>query len=296
MILALLAIAAAQAPAMPSSPDPAPPTTDGVTPPRVPDEIVARFAACTDLVRSDPERAVEVASAWRVDGGGIYARQCLGLAYVALERWAPAATAFEQAARDAQAAGDVRRGDFWVQSGNAWLAGGEPTRAVQAFDEALAAPGLSNALKGEVHLDRARALVALNNPAGARDDLNEGLRLVPEDPFAWYLSAALARRQGDAARARTDIARARELAPDNPDIMLLAGTLAGEGGDMAEAERLYRRVAEGAPNTDAGRAAQASLATARETETPAAAPAQPPAPQPARPAPQPAPTPQSQLR
>jgi tetratricopeptide (TPR) repeat protein len=309
VILALLALAAAQAPAMPSSPDPmpaprpapaestAPQSADGTSPPRVPDEIVARFAACTDLIRSTPERAVEVASAWRVDGGGIYARQCLGLAYVALERWAPAATAFEQAARDAAAAGDVRRGDFWVQSGNAWLAGGEPTRAVQAFDEALAAPGLSNALKGEVHLDRARALVALNNPAGARDDLDEGLRLVPEDPFAWYLSAALARRQGDAARARTDLARARQLAPDNPDILLLAGTLAGEGGDMAEAERLYRRVAEGAPDTDAGRAAQASLATGAEAGTAAAAPGQPPAPQPApRSVPQPPPAPRPQLR
>jgi tetratricopeptide (TPR) repeat protein len=305
VILALFALVAAQAPAMPSSPDPMPaPRPDAAPPvasspvPGTPrartadDATVARYSNCTNLVRDNPEQAIEVASAWRVDGGGIYARQCLGLAYVALERWAPAATAFEQAARDAEAAGDTRQSDFWAQSGNAWLASGDGTRAIQALDAALAGPDVTDALKGEVHLDRARALVALNNPAGARDDLNEGLRLVPEDPFAWYLSAALARRQGDGTRARTDIARARELAPDNPDILLLAGTLAGEGGDMAEAERLYRRVAEGAPNTDAGRAARASLATGTET----AAPAQPPAPQPAQPTPQPAPTPQPQLR
>lgn len=301
MILPLLALAL-QAPAMPSTPDPMPPPRPEAAPPAAPTQIpgtpqmrtaddatVARYSNCTNLVRDNPERAIEVASAWRVDGGGIYARQCLGLAYVALERWAPAATAFEQAARDAEAAGDARRSDFWVQSGNAWLAGGDGTRAIQAFDAALAGPDVTDELKGEAHLDRARALVALGNPAGARDDLDEALRLVPEDPFAWYLSAALARRQDDQPRARTDIARALQLAPDNPDIVLLAGTLAGAAGNMAEAERLYRRVAEGAPNTDAGRAARESLATLREVETDAAAaqaqPAPPPAPPPGDPQP-----------
>ena len=269
MILAFLALAAAQtaAPAAAAQPH------------------EARYQACIALVGSDVERAIEAANAWRVEGGGIFARQCLGLAYVALERWAPAATVYEQAARDAEAAQDPRRADFWVQSGNAWLAAAEPTRAVQAFDAALATPHLTDALRGEVHLDRARALVALANPAGARIDLDRALQLVPADPFAWYLSAALARRENDLARAGTDIARALELAPDNPDIGLLAGTVAGLAGDMEEAERLYRRVAEGAPNSEAGRAARESLATLREVEVPA-----PPA---APTAQAPAPTPQS---
>ncbi len=250
----------------------------GAAPANEDTEALERYAACADLVQSNPERAIEMASAWRVEGGGLHARQCLGLAYVALERWAPAATVYEQAARDAEAANDPRIADFHVKAGNAWLAAGEPTRAVQALDAALAAPRLSDELRGEVHLDRARALVALGNAAGARTDLNEGLRLVPSDPFAWYLSAALARRQGDAARARTDIARALEMAADNPDITLLAGTIAGEAGDMTEAERLYLRVAEGAPETEAGRAARASLETLREVEVDAPRPA--PEPQP----------------
>lgn len=295
MILALLAFAAAQPPAMPSSPDPMPerrPAPEAPATPAAPpnvrtadDATVARYSNCTNQVRDNPERAIEVASAWRVDGGGIYARQCLGLAYAALERWAPAATAFEQAAEDAAAANDARQADFRVQAGNAWLAGGDPTRAIQAFDAALASAGQTDALKGEARLDRARALVALGNPAGAREDLDEALRLVPEDPMAWYLSAALARRQNDASRARIDSARAMQLAPDNPDIVLLAGTLAGEAGNMEEAERLYRRVAEGAPDTDAGRAARDSLATLREVETDAPAAPGTPAPQPESPQP-----------
>ena len=269
MIPILLALAAVQSPTAPA------------------DEAAAqtRYRSCTELVRSNAERAVETANAWRVEGGGLYARQCLGLAYVALGRWAPAATVYEQAAREAETAQDPRRADFWVQAGNAWIAAGEATRAVMALDAALATTNLTNELRGEAHLDRARALVSLGNVTGAREDLNRALQLVAADPFAWYLSAALARRQNDLARAQADIARAMRLAPDNPDIGLLAGTLAGQTGNMAEAERLYRRVAESAPDTEAGRAARASLATPT-AQPPAPAAARPPATQPANPPPQ----------
>ena len=273
MIPILLALAAAQAP---------------IGPPDATAE--ARYRSCVEQVRSAPAAAVETANAWRVQGGGVDARQCLGLAYAALGRWAPAATVFEQAAADAAATSDPRRADLLVQAGNAWIAGGEATRAVQAFDSALAVPQLTDELRGEVHLDRARALVSLGNAAGARHDLDRALQLVAADPMAWYLSAALARRENNLARAQTDIARAMQLAPGNPDVTLLAGTIAGLAGNMAEAQRLYRQVAQSAPDSEAGRAAQASLdaagaGTAATVPPPAATP-QPPAQPPAAPQPQ----------
>ena len=261
MILSLLALAAVQT--SPAPPDPG---------------VEARLRSCTALVRTAPQQAADTANAWLAERGGLPARQCLGLAYVALQQWPAAATAYATAAREAESAGDASRADFWVQAGNAWLAAGEAPRALQALDAALATPNLTQELRGEAHLDRARVQVALGQAGLARTDLDRALQLVPADPFAWYLSAALARRQNDAARARADSARARQLAPDNPDILLLAGTIAGEAGDMAEAERLYRQVATGAPDSDAGRQALASLATLREVEVPA--PAAPPVPQP----------------
>jgi tetratricopeptide (TPR) repeat protein len=267
MILAaasLALLAQAQQP-----PSPAPETDEG------------RAARCQASIARSPEAALAEANRWRAAGGGLHARQCIGLAYVQLGQWTSAASTFEQAAQEAERAGEARGVDFWVQSGNAWLAGGDAARAITAFDNALAGQQLSPALRGEVRLDRARALVAQNNLAAAREDLDRALALVEADPMAWYLSAALARQQGDLARARTDIARARQLARDNPDIALLAGTIAGQAGDMAEAERIYRQVAEAAPNTDAGRAAQRSLATIREIEV--AAPTSPPAPPPPAP-------------
>ena len=264
MSLGLIALAALvqDVPASPPAPAPQSDSAEAVD--------QARFAQCSGMIRVDAARAVEMANAWRLAGGGLYARQCLGLAYVAQQRWAEAAAVYEEAARDADIVRDDRRADLWVQAGNAWLAGGEPTRAILALDAALATGDVSEELRGEVHIDRARARVALDNPAGARTDLDRALQLVPADPFGWYHSAALARRQGDLARARADIGRAMELAPDNPDVALLGGTIAGEAGDMAEAERLYRAVTEGAPDTDAGRAARESLATLREVEVPEA--------------------------
>ncbi len=256
MIPILLALAAAQTAA---APPPAAATSE--TP------AEARYRTCAALVRTEPQRAVDSASAWQRTGGGFLARQCLGLAYVQLEMWASAATAFEQAAQEAGA--DARRPDLLVQAGNAWLAVDEAGNAIRAFDAALTDTQLTDPMRGEIHLDRARARLALDEAAAARADVDQALQLVPLDAFAWYMSAALARRENNLARAGTDIARAMQLAPDNPDIMLLAGTLAGLAGNMADAERLYRRVSESAPATEAGRAAAASLATLREVEVPA---------------------------
>ena len=216
--------------------------------------------ACAALVKAAPEQAIVMAGDWRLKGGGVKARICLGLAFAKLERWAPAATAFEQAAMEAEAANDAGRADFWAQSGNSWIAAGEAAKARKAFDAALAIPSLTGELRGEVHLDRARAAVAAADLASARADIDDGLKLVPGDPFAWYLSSALALREERVARAKEDVAKAVSLAPDNADILLQAGTVAGVTGEVVAAQSFYERAARLAPDSPAGKAAQAALA------------------------------------
>ena len=222
--------------------------------------------ACAALAREQPAKAVEAANQWRLAGGGTAARQCLGLAYSKLERWAPAATAFEQAALDAETAGDAGRADFWVQSGNAWLAAGDAGKARKALDAALATPGQADELRGEAHLDRARAAVALGDLASARADIDQGLKLVPGDAFGWYLSSALALREDNVVRAKADIAKALELAPAEADLLLHAGTVAGVAGDVEGARSFYEKAARAAPASPAGKAAQAALAANAATE------------------------------
>ena len=273
------------------------------TPPARPLPTIAqhdadRLRTCVGLARSEPARAQASAQAWLEEQGAnrLAARRCLGLAFAAQEQWAAAATVYEQAAQDAEAASDPGRAGFRAQAGNAWLAAGEAPRALVALDAALATPGLDRQQSGEALLDRARVQVALGRADRARADLDSALQIVPAESFAWYLSAALARRSNDAARAANDIARARQLAPDDPDILLLAGTIVGQAGNMDEAYRLYRRVVELAPESEAGRQAAGSLATLREIEVDAPATAAAPGTPQATPAPAPVqtPTPQPQ--
>lgn len=219
-----------------------------------------RYKACAALVRTAPERAAQQAESWLRGGGGILAGQCLGLARSALQRWPEAAQAFQAAAREADAKQDRGRADLWVQAGNSWLAAGDAANARAAFNAALAANLLSAELKGEVHLDRARAGIHLNDPAGARVDIDKGLELVPGDPFAWYLSAALARRENNLPKAREHIAKAVSLAPDDAAIALEAGNIAGVSGEPEAAKALYARAARLGPDTEAGRSARAALA------------------------------------
>lgn len=247
-LLLALAVQAAAPPAPPAA---------AANPPQS-DE--AQFRTCTTLARSSPDQAVAAANEWLVRGGGMFARQCLGLAYSGLGRWASAATAFEQLAREAETTQDPRRADFWVQAGNAHLAGGKAAEARAAFNAALATTALGNELRGEVHLDRARAAVALNDLASARADIDQGVKLVPGDAFGWYLSSALALKEGSLARAQDDIARALGLAPDDPDLLVHAGNLAGISGEHAAAEGLFMKAIRLAPGSAVAKAAEAALA------------------------------------
>jgi tetratricopeptide (TPR) repeat protein len=219
-----------------------------------------RYRDCLALARTAPERAAGQAQAWLGSGGGLMAAQCLGLALSAQEKWPEAAAAFEAAASEAEARQDRRRGDLWVEAGNARLAAGDAASARKAFESALAAKTLIPQLEGEVYLDLGRAAVALGDPAAARTQIDKGLALVPKDPFGWYLSAALARKQNDLALARDHIARAVALAPDDSGILLEAGNIAGLSGERDAALGLYARAARAAPGSEAAKAAQAAIA------------------------------------
>lgn len=219
----------------------------------------ARGRKCAALAEKNPSAAIDEARAWGIAGGGMAARQCLGIAQSALEQWPAAAATFEGAAKDAQIAMDPMAVILWMQAGNAALAGDEPARARIAFDRALALPGLSDEMKGEVHLDRARAGVAVNDLPGAKADLAEATRLVPRDALGWLLSANLARRMKDIPLAFSAIRQAAALSPDDPAVSYEAGNVAAAAGNMDDAKAAWTRAAQMAPNSSAGQAAALAL-------------------------------------
>ena len=243
--------------------------------PTAPQSDDDKFRACLTLVDKDPEAAIAMAGQWRVSGSLIMARQCLGMAYAATQRWAAAMTAFEQSAQAAQANQDVRAAGLWVQAGNAALAATDAVKARGYFDAALILGTLKGAEAGEARLDRARALVATGDLSRARTDLDAALSLVPEDPLAWLLSAALARRMGDLSRAEKDIAEAAKRAPDDASVALEAGNIAAMGGKVEAAKTAWQAAQRLQPNGPQGQAAARALAQFTPPPTPDAAPPKP---------------------
>ena len=215
--------------------------------------------SCADEIKADPAAAVAKADAWRIAGGGALARQCAALAYAAQDRWADAAAAFEAAAKEAASAKEAATANLWIQAGNARLAAGQGREAIAAIDAGLVTGMLSGPAKGEARLDRARANVAVGDMAAARIDLDEALKLVPQDPLAWLLSASLARRMGVIERAQVDIAEAAKLSPDDASVALEAGRIALAAGAPGAARIAFEGAIKTQPDSDAGKAAKAEL-------------------------------------
>lgn len=227
----------------------------------VPEKFAKPFQACLDHAVDAPDQAVAFAQKWRIEGGSFYARHCMGFAYARAERWAPAMVAFEQAAEEAERGGEMAQSArLWAQAGNAALASGDAAKARVSFDAALARGIPAGLEKGEVHLDRARALVALNDAKGARESLDVALDQAAQDPLAWLLSATLARRSGEMKLAQAHIARAVQLSPDDASVALEEGNIAilTDHADVARAA--WQRAVKLAPDTSAGKAAADNLA------------------------------------
>lgn len=226
----------------------------------LPPEVAKTLQSCIDTAIDTPDSGIAFAKKW--SDGGYSADQCLGFALARKEDWVATVTAFERAAESAQKAGaQADSARLWAQAGNAALAGAMAAKARAAFDRALADDGLpQGAARGEAHLDRARALVALGDSAGARVDLDHALDAVPQDPLAWLLSATLARRMDDFPRATKDIAEAKRQAPDDASVALEAGKIAVLSGDDAGARTEWNRVLTLAPSGDQAVEAREMLA------------------------------------
>lgn len=260
--------AAAQAQVQVQAAAATPARADGRIP--VPEKFAAPFQACLDEANQSTDKGVAFAEKWRIEGGSFYARNCMGYAYARGERWAPAIVAFEQGADEAERGGEpVQGARLWAQAGNAALAGGDPAKARDDFDAALAR-GIPDGLeKGEVHLDRARALVALGDRAGARHSFDVALEQAPQDPLAWLLSATLARRAGEMLLAQAHIARAVKLSPDDASVALEEGNIAILTDHEDIARSAWERAVRLAAASPAGKAAADNLSRLPASPAPA---------------------------
>ncbi len=222
-------------------------------------DVQTRLAQCLSLAGTDAAAAEAQAARWRLSGGSYFARQCPGVAYANQQRWDAAATAFEDAAREAEMAKDAHSSDLWAQAGNAWLAAGNPSKSHADLNAARSSGTLLGTALGEAYLDRARALVAEGALDDARGDLDRATANVPDDPLGWLLSATLARRMNDPKLAKAHIDEALRRSPDDASVQLEAGNVAVVTGDEASARAAWQRTIELAPGSPQANAARAAL-------------------------------------
>ena len=218
-------------------------------------EAARQYAACTELVASDPDAAFDRALEWRYDNGGPPAWHCAGLALVALGFHAEAGEVFERMARDMPLGRDALRAEVLGQAGQAWLRGGEPGRA-----HAVLSAGLElDPNNAELLIDRAQALAARGGYWEAVDDLDRAIARDPGRSDAYAFRAAAYRYIGSLELAADDIARALNLDPDDPAFLLERGNIRRLGGDDAGARADWLRVLTEAPATPAAQSAQVNL-------------------------------------
>lgn len=182
---------------------------------------------------------------------------CRAVRAIAEDKRDEAAQAFEQAAQ-ALTPSDPQVPMLYAAAGNSWIESGQPGRAALDLDKALAGT-LSPPQRGQALLDRARAAEAQDDFATARAKVTEASKLVAEDPFLWFFSAALAIRENDVAAAKSSIGRALVLAPADPVILFEAGHVAQLAGDDVGARDYWTRAAARDPNGPTGKAARDAL-------------------------------------
>lgn len=222
----------------------------------------AKLAACLATVPSSRANAIESATSWLAQATGLeraHAGHCLGVAQAESGDWRAAAASFAAARENVPVVNASYRARLGALGGNAALAAGDAAKALTLLDAARGETAKSGPLAGDIAVDRARALVALDRLSEAGLALGEARAANPGDPQVWLFSATLARRQVDLASAQAQIERAATLAPRDPSIGLEAGVIAALGGNNAAARLSFESVVALAPDSEQAIQAKAYL-------------------------------------
>src|SRR3569623_59444 len=128
----------------------------------------------------------------------------------------------------------------WLLKGEYHRARGEPERAIEAYEQAIALEPEN--ING--HLGRAMMLIAVRKYSEADKSINAVLQRVPKHPLAQYLKGLAAFQQNQMAAAKDALQQVVAVAPNYmPTYLLLGAIQYGEGEYESAAESLKRYVA-----------------------------------------------------
>lgn len=213
-----------------------------------------RLANCVALTEIDPAAARSDARRWFDTAdlvGKSDAAHCLGMAEVQLGEWDDAIASFTKGRDLAMPGAYKSRAQLGAMAGNAQMAQGQAATALATLELAWgdADRAGNELLKGEIALDRARALVALGRTGEAGAALTLARLVLPHSAQVWLLSATLARRLDALDDAQSFIEKAALIAPTDPEIGLEAGVIAVLAGHDEAARKSWQSVIATAPGS-----------------------------------------------
>jgi len=229
-----------------------------------------RYGICLDLVEKAPDKGINNALIWQLEGGGVPARHCEALGLFYAGEYSEAAVRLEGIAEDMRIGrgmpvrGDERAtataamlADTYGQAAKAWLLAGEVVRAEASIGQALALVPIHTALQRSLKVTRARIAAAEEDFDLALSELDAVLRVEPHRTDLLLFIAAAARGTEDYSKAERSLEAYIKQVPDDPSAFLELGNLKDAVGDAAAARAAWLKVLtleELGPNAEAARA------------------------------------------
>lgn len=223
--------------------------------PRIADQDAVEYSICMKQARDDPDQAFERAKTWSDLGGGDAAVHCAAVALISLGRYADAAERLEQIAKDMRVDDKPLRADLLAQAGQAWFLAGANERAFAAQTTALELDPDNQ----ELWIDRSLTLAAAQNYWEAIDDLNRAAELGAPRADLLIFRASAYRYVEAPELALDDVEQALRLEPNNSEGLLERGILRRLAGDAQGARDDWLRVTAMDPDSPAAAAARANL-------------------------------------
>ncbi|HXB71558.1 MAG TPA: tetratricopeptide repeat protein, partial [Candidatus Acidoferrales bacterium] len=125
---------------------------------------------------------------------------------------------------------------WYMQLGDAWLAGGEPVKAVAAYERAVRLR--PQAVRGLQSL--AKALQASGQAARSAEALRQAVQIAPSDAGSWYQLGALASALGRTGEALERMQKAIALDPDLPGEYTTLAAIQAAAGQTDRAQAALR--------------------------------------------------------
>lgn len=214
-----------------------------------------QYDACMVLVDQDPAAALESALEWEKRKGGDAARHCQALALIGLARYDDGALLLEDIAQTLPQVKAPLAANAFAQAAYAWRLAGKEELALHDLNEGL------KLVPEDVDLLVDRAL--LYGDSGmlfeALDDLNAANDLAPERPDIYVYRASTYIDLKEPDLAEDNVVAALALAPDFPDALLQRARLRASEGDAAAARADIMKILEIAPQSPIADAAQRLL-------------------------------------